>query len=163
MPTLQHNLARISSQCILINNLFIIHVYIPPQASILHRLEFWENLNHLALEHHRQPLLVCVDRIPWTIQNDSRPTRHNNALDVCLTNYLATQATLNWTPLDEDISDHLPCLIETEHLADVRAQDPRIIQHCTVLDTEASLRKFDKWMKTPSPCGKHTDKFGLAR
>jgi hypothetical protein len=29
VPTLQHTLARISSQCILINNLFIIHVYIP--------------------------------------------------------------------------------------------------------------------------------------
>jgi len=61
-----------------------------------------------------------VDRLPWTILNDGRPTRHRHVLDVCMVNPPATTIFTNWSPLEEDINDHWPCLIETEHTTPVR-------------------------------------------
>lgn len=174
IPSLQHKEGRISSQCIQINDLFILHCYIPPQASVPQRREFWDSINEFSLFYHRDKIILCgdlntksplfctehtdghgymeaiIDRLPWTIMNDGRPTRLNHALDVCLANPSASAITSSWQPLDEDISDHLPCLIETEHLTPVREQNTRLVQNCFVLDTEASLRKFEHWMKHPA-------------
>ena len=94
-------------------------------------------------------MVEMVDRLPWTVLNDGRPTRLNHALDVFLANPLATPIIQNWSPIDEDISDHLPCLIETDHTTDCLEANPRLVQNCYVLDTEASLRKFEHWMSHP--------------
>ena len=91
-------------------------------------------------------MVEVVDRLPWTVLNYGRPTRLNHALDVYLSNPLATPIIQNWSPLDEYISDQLPLLIETDHTTDCLEANPRLVQHCFVLDTEASLRLFEHWM-----------------
>ena len=61
--------------------------------------------------------------------NDGRPTRFNHALDVCIVNPRVAPLISNWEPLDEEISDHLPYLIETDFRSPARESNRRLVQH----------------------------------
>jgi ribonuclease HI len=138
-----HYQARIMGEGIIIHGRFrtfiILHIYIPPDASSRQREAYWNQIQSLIRDQDPEiPLIICGDlntksplfcdahnREPHSyfenfvnhnnleIMNNGLPTRNDNALDACLANHKAAETINSWNPIMEHISDHVPCLIET--------------------------------------------------
>jgi ribonuclease HI len=161
---------RITGEAVCLKNeLIVIHSYISPSASIAGRRTYWDNLRSFVLAHRDKAIILCgdlntrsslfdpeettrthsymddvVDSLPWIIHNDGRHTRESTALDVCMSNELGAVRMLQWEPLYEHSSDHLPCLIYT-NLKCIVSTGADHTTSSTVIDCKATLSKWLRW------------------
>jgi hypothetical protein len=120
-------------------HILLIHLYIPPDTLADQRKQVWHKLNEFERLHSQTPILIVgdlntrstvfdpnedpaynpympgiIEYSPWEVASTGAPTRENHCLDVALSNAAMWNHLINWQPLNEDISDHLPCITSTD-------------------------------------------------